>query len=81
LDHLHYIDSSDEGQSLMQGGDGAPVRVTDLIQQNNNNNSTNKSNRRIVIPDDPEFNRVLGGGIVSGSLILVGGDPGTYGST
>ena len=35
---------------------------------------------RLVI-DLPEFNRVLGGGIVPGSLILVGGDPGIGKST
>ncbi|MES2388979.1 MAG: DNA repair protein RadA [Bacteroidota bacterium] len=35
---------------------------------------------RIVTPD-AEFNRVLGGGIVPGSLILVGGEPGIGKST
>jgi DNA repair protein RadA/Sms len=35
---------------------------------------------RIVLPLD-EFNRVLGGGIVPGSLVLVGGDPGIGKST
>jgi DNA repair protein RadA/Sms len=35
---------------------------------------------RLVI-DLPEFNRVLGGGIVPGSLVLVGGDPGIGKST
>jgi DNA repair protein RadA/Sms len=35
---------------------------------------------RLVI-DLPEFNRVLGGGVVPGSLILVGGDPGIGKST
>jgi len=29
----------------------------------------------------PEFNRVLGGGIVLGSVVLVGGDPGIGKST
>ena len=29
----------------------------------------------------PEFNRVLGGGIVPGSLVLIGGDPGIGKST
>ena len=36
--------------------------------------------RRIVL-ENPEFNRVLGGGIVPGSGILVGGDPGIGKST
>src|SRR5690625_5978137 len=31
--------------------------------------------------DMPELNRVLGGGIVSGSLVLIGGDPGIGKST
>lgn len=36
--------------------------------------------RRIITPD-PEFNRVLGGGIVPGSVILVAGEPGIGKST
>ncbi len=35
---------------------------------------------RIITPDN-EFNRVLGGGIVPGSLILIGGEPGIGKST
>ena len=31
--------------------------------------------------ESKEFNRVLGGGIVSGSLVLIGGDPGIGKST
>jgi DNA repair protein RadA/Sms len=37
-------------------------------------------NKRIFVPIE-EFNRVLGGGIVPGSLILLGGDPGIGKST
>jgi DNA repair protein RadA/Sms len=36
--------------------------------------------KRIAVPGD-EFNRVLGGGIVPGSLVLIGGDPGIGKST
>ncbi len=36
--------------------------------------------KKIVTPD-PEFNRVLGGGIVAGSLVLVAGEPGIGKST
>ncbi len=36
--------------------------------------------RRTMLPMD-EFNRVLGGGLVPGSLILIGGDPGVGKST
>ncbi len=34
-----------------------------------------------IITNDPELNRVLGGGIVSGSMILLGGEPGIGKST
>lgn len=40
----------------------------------------NEHFRRVTIPGD-EFNRVLGGGIVLGSLVLIGGDPGIGKST
>ncbi|RME40597.1 MAG: DNA repair protein RadA, partial [Deltaproteobacteria bacterium] len=36
--------------------------------------------RRLVTPDE-ELNRVLGGGIVPGSLVLIGGQPGIGKST
>ncbi|HTI60467.1 DNA repair protein RadA [Mucilaginibacter sp.] len=36
--------------------------------------------QRILTPDN-EFNRVLGGGIVAGSLVLIGGEPGIGKST
>jgi DNA repair protein RadA/Sms len=39
------------------------------------------SQRRIAIPHDPELNRVLGGGIVPGSILLIGGQPGIGKST
>ena len=37
--------------------------------------------QRLVIPDNPELNTVLGGGIMPGSLTLLGGDPGVGKST
>lgn len=58
-----------------------------------NSTSTQRSNKPIQIPDitfseehrmltpDKEFNRVLGGGIVAGSLVLIGGEPGIGKST
>ena len=38
-------------------------------------------NRERIITSDTELNRVLGGGIVQGSLILIGGEPGIGKST
>jgi len=55
--------------------------------------STQRASKPIQIPDitfteeqrmltpDKEFNRVLGGGIVAGSLVLIGGEPGIGKST
>jgi DNA repair protein RadA/Sms len=48
-----------------------PVKIADI---------TFKEEHRLVTPD-AEFNRVLGGGIVAGSLVLIGGEPGIGKST
>jgi len=48
-----------------------PVKVSDI---------TFKEEHRLLTPDN-EFNRVLGGGIVAGSLVLIGGEPGIGKST
>ncbi|RWY46250.1 DNA repair protein RadA [Mucilaginibacter gilvus] len=48
-----------------------PVQVADI---------TFKEEHRLLTPDK-EFNRVLGGGIVAGSLVLIGGEPGIGKST
>ena len=48
-----------------------PVQVSDI---------TFKEEHRLLTPDN-EFNRVLGGGIVAGSLVLIGGEPGIGKST
>eukprot|EP01037_Dinobryon_pediforme_P016380 gene16380-16558_t len=48
-----------------------PVQVADI---------TFSEEQRLLTPDK-EFNRVLGGGIVAGSLVLIGGEPGIGKST
>ncbi len=48
-----------------------PVPVADI---------TYREEHRLLTPDK-EFNRVLGGGIVAGSLVLIGGEPGIGKST
>jgi DNA repair protein RadA/Sms len=48
-----------------------PVKVADI---------TFNEEDRLLTPDK-EFNRVLGGGIVAGSLVLIGGEPGIGKST
>lgn len=51
--------------------DSKPLKITNI---------ENESLPRFTVSDE-EFNRVLGGGIVPGSLILIGGDPGIGKST
>lgn len=77
--------SYNSGGGSSSGSGGGPVRVTDVYQeilsdtddeslddfQNGNNRE-----RRTLVPDDSELNTVLGGGIMPGSICLVGGDPG-----
>lgn len=74
------------------GGGGGPVRVTDVYQEilpSSGDGDTSwkdaysKGSReqRTRVPDDSEMNAVLGGGIMPGSIILVGGDPGVGKST
>ncbi|MFD0795190.1 DNA repair protein RadA [Mucilaginibacter litoreus] len=48
-----------------------PVEVSEIVF---------KEEHRLLTPDK-EFNRVLGGGIVAGSLVLIGGEPGIGKST
>ncbi|MGZ3832908.1 MAG: AAA family ATPase, partial [Mucilaginibacter sp.] len=48
-----------------------PVQVSEI---------TFDEDQRLLTPDK-EFNRVLGGGIVAGSLVLIGGEPGIGKST
>ncbi|KAE9467860.1 hypothetical protein C3L33_00216, partial [Rhododendron williamsianum] len=59
------------------GTDTVPLRLTDV------NRGVNQTEWRIPLPGlfGSEVARVLGGGLVPGSLVLVGGDPGVGKST
>jgi len=57
--------------STTQQRSNKPVQVADIVF---------KEEHRLLTPDK-EFNRVLGGGIVAGSLVLIGGEPGIGKST
>ena len=54
-----------------EAGTSKPVRIQEVVQQ---------TIQRYPIRDD-EFARVLGGGIVPGSVVLLGGEPGIGKST
>jgi DNA repair protein RadA/Sms len=65
-------------------GSNAPVRITDLVSSDDGSTNTLSrlhSSQRVTIPNDDELNVVLGGGIMPGSLNLIGGDPGVGKST
>ena len=76
-------------RSWIDGMGGAPVPVTQVYEamgtagtrgglgdDSSSSSPWSVDEDRLVIPDDDEFNRVLGGGIMPGSLILLGGPPG-----
>lgn len=75
--------------SGLVGGNGRRSTWLDGIDDENYDRPTSIDNidmnsddfRRLVIPGDDELNNVLGGGLVKGSLILLGGDPGVGKST
>ncbi|MBM2813397.1 MAG: replication and repair protein RadA [Ignavibacteria bacterium] len=56
---------------LKKMGGSSPIRLSEITQDENSRIETGIK----------EFDRVLGGGIIAGSLILVGGDPGIGKST
>jgi len=57
--------------SVHRGGDAKATRLTDVIIEDTPRIRTNNT----------EFDRVLGGGLVPGSLVLLGGEPGAGKST
>jgi len=57
--------------STTQQRSNKPVEIPDIVFS---------EEQRMLTPDK-EFNRVLGGGIVAGSLVLIGGEPGIGKST
>lgn len=72
------------GDSETYGSTNEPIRVTDVykeIDKMATGESFTTRERRVKVPGDEELNTVLGGGIMSGSLTLLGGDPGVGKST
>jgi len=70
-----YQDTTRPGPTARVGREGALPATTVRLDQ-----VPNEPGRRMST-DIPEFDRVLGGGLVPGSLILVGGEPGIGKST
>ena len=57
------------------------MRSRDNVAKVQKLNDIQHENTPRIISKSAEFNRVLGGGIVNGSLVLIGGDPGIGKST
>ena len=72
-------------QTVVTGKDAKSVKKTVGLEMDSAfpvpiNEITNAKEQRIILPYE-ELNRVLGGGLVLGSLTLVGGEPGIGKST
>ncbi|KAL9180494.1 hypothetical protein ACHAXT_010947 [Thalassiosira profunda] len=86
-----WLDGIDGGGGV--GGGGGPVRVTDVYEDILSDSDGGEGSSwddayargakewRTSVPDDSEMNSVLGGGLMPGSICLVGGDPGVGKST
>lgn len=84
LKWLGRCPSCNEWNSFFEQKIVAPVRSSRTVSPSNQplelSQVDTETADRFPLPM-PEFNRVLGGGIVPGSLILIGGDPGIGKST
>ena len=70
IEEVQVIESKNLKASVIKQP-GSPTRISEV---------SNKKLDRILLPYS-EFNRVLGGGLVPGSLVLIGGEPGIGKST
>ncbi|HRN91441.1 MAG TPA: DNA repair protein RadA [Ferruginibacter sp.] len=69
------ITKGTEKQSAIQWDDYGPKLKTIALKD------VNSAEEKRILTTDPELNRVLGGGIVPGSIVLVAGEPGIGKST
>ena len=69
IEDVEEIGNSTKNQQVIISGE--PIRVNEILHD---------EQKRILLPFE-EFNRVLGGGLVQGSLTLLGGEPGIGKST
>lgn len=87
-----WVDTGGEmtgGNFNSDGGDNSlfinqPVRITEVFGKEAEESGSARGSwktQRISIPDDEELSTVLGGGIMKGSLCLLGGSPGVGKST
>lgn len=68
---VHKTSGANKIWSKNKTNKSEPIKINEIIEGNE---------QRIILPDN-ELNRVLGSGIVSGSVTLIGGEPGIGKST
>ena len=82
--------SCNEWNTYVEEQVGAPEKELTNWRENNSKTTTSKpirlneiesNSEKRIVTYDKELNRVLGGGIVHGSLVLIGGEPGIGKST
>ena len=69
--HKDYDIGSQSDRSLMGKSGQTPISINDIVSDPESR----------LLTYSPELNRVLGGGIVPGSIVLIGGQPGVGKST
>ena len=68
-------------EKLRSGSKKTPVSSTDYSAPRSIKEISLKETPRVPLAAEPELNRVTGGGLVPGSVILLGGEPGIGKST
>ncbi len=71
VEEVIHREETKRGYRMPDGGARKPVRISDVTVDNQ---------KRLDLQDQ-ELNRVLGGGLVPGSVVLIGGEPGIGKST
>ena len=74
------VEEIEETKSSRRGGAFSGATST-KVQKPQSITSIESTTEPRIYTKSPELNRVLGGGIVRGSLVLIGGDPGIGKST
>jgi len=73
--YVEEVVQREESRLTDRPGFGTSAALPHLIHE------VSSSGEKRIVTSDQEFNRVLGGGLMAGSLVLVGGEPGIGKST
>src|SRR6187399_790690 len=76
-----FVEEIIQKETSKNNGWGNYNETTERTNKTIQLNEIKSSEEKRIITKDPELNRVLGGGIVPGSIVLVAGEPGIGKST